>query len=543
MLKCSERVFFLTVFGELLCRLLTSGFFRQDAIWPLPEEKRPRILGLTASFLNGSISNLVQKRRKLESLMLSTIICPDVSAHAQQVSFHQVRWLPDRADFTVVQKHLDNALVKIGTVKEIKKVVSRCRHVADELGKNALFSYIDRVVVEQVLAKVQNLEEIGKKEERALVSAQKMRSSLPILQAELDKMKSGLKGEPTIQAMPSRSNKLEKLIELLSKILAEEQYSGIVFVEQAALVSALAKELNEALNISCGAVAGTQYQSTADRDKQIQKFREAEILLLVSTQALQEGIDVSGCGFVVRYSKISTTKAHIQGSGAFSSFECLLLTVPFLGRARHKNAKVYYFENDPDQERSKEVSMQEAAKDQTLSLSTTELREASKVVFLAQKHPFPFSSQSEQGQVNVNNCKQIFCQYCAGILGASVVPTKHLYTFEKNAPGVEERKILSIRYPSPDGWIEVNRSEWLDFFEGDDINLLFPRDRSKNKSTADKLELCFVYVVVVRLRERGFLDANNNINGNVPLRARSLCRLNSVADNGITISNTIYQTE
>jgi len=39
---------------------------------------RPRILGLTASFNNGSSKNLSQKRLKLEQTLMSRMFCPEV---------------------------------------------------------------------------------------------------------------------------------------------------------------------------------------------------------------------------------------------------------------------------------------------------------------------------------------------------------------------------------------------------------------------------------------------------------------------------------
>ena len=41
-------------------------------------DQGPRILGLTASFVNGNLKNIDQKRQQLEALLLSTIICPAV---------------------------------------------------------------------------------------------------------------------------------------------------------------------------------------------------------------------------------------------------------------------------------------------------------------------------------------------------------------------------------------------------------------------------------------------------------------------------------
>ena len=62
--------------------------------------------------------------------------------------------------------------------------------------------------------------------------------------------------------------------------------------------------------------------------------------VLVCTSALEEGIDVSSCEFVVRFSEVNTTKSFIQGSG----------------RARKKHSMVYAFMNDVDHERAQVAS-------------------------------------------------------------------------------------------------------------------------------------------------------------------------------------------
>ena len=47
-----------------------------------------------------------------------------------------------------------------------------------------------------------------------------------------------------------------------------------------------------------------------------QRFKSSEgVRVLVSANAVEEGIDVSDCEFVVRFNPIQTTKSHIQGSG------------------------------------------------------------------------------------------------------------------------------------------------------------------------------------------------------------------------------------
>jgi hypothetical protein len=220
-------------------------------------------------------------------------------------------------------------------------------------------------------------------------------------------------------------------------------------------------------------------------------------------------------------------KAHIQGAG----------------RARHPNAVIYYFENNPAQERQKEAAMTATAKNTSLSLSPSELQSAisSMCVSVDQRHPYPFaaSNAGDCGDVSVFNCKQIFNQYCSITLGKSVRPKVDLYTYA-NKPGTQ--KILSsMRYPTPHGWQSMTETDYMLFWSGVDLEQrVFSPDRIKRKSCSEKEEMCFVYIVVVELRERGFLDRHNR-----PLfrfETKRSCPLTGAVPSGISIKNTVFQS-
>lgn len=509
----------------------------RDGVVPLAAnrgiEACPRILGLTASFINGNLRNMENKRQALEALMLSTIFCPTVEQRIADDRFMYVTWERGSGveqEEEAIASHVEDALERVGAIKEIKKIVSRCLHVFVELGMNALFFYIDKVIVQQIVDKASLLKE---QDQAGIRCACRMLDGLPALREELVELTRKLRSDALVRRTEPTSRKLERLIDLIDEIFAANQasYRGIVFVEQVALVSSLAKQMNDKLapSIRCGAVAGTGYQNQGDRQAQLEKFKNGSIQILVTTATLEEGIDVSECAFVVRYTSIATTKAHIQGAG----------------RARHPNAVIYYFENNPVLERQKEAAMTTAAKNQSLSLSKGEFVAAVSTMNISvdQRHPYPFQTAARgdsSGQVSVYNCKQIFNQYCSICLGATVQPKVDLYTYS-NKPGAQ--KILErVRYPAPSGWQYVTATDNKIFWSGVDLDQVFVADRVKKKSASEKEEMLFVYVVVVKLREQGFLDPHNRPDSRYRLEARRHCPLISDPTIEISIKNTVFQS-
>jgi superfamily II DNA/RNA helicase len=121
---------------------------------------------------------------------------------------------------------------------------------------------------------------------------------LPILKAVLASLTKRLSTDGRVQNPPPTTLKVDKLVQLLQDDFQNHgpEHRGIVFVEQVALVSSLAKVLNDAFrgtNIKCGAVSGTGHQSETDRQTQLNKFRNGEVRILAATAALEEGIDVT----------------------------------------------------------------------------------------------------------------------------------------------------------------------------------------------------------------------------------------------------------
>lgn len=239
---------------------------------------------------------------------------------------------------------------------------------------------------------------------------------------------------------------------------------------------------------------------------------------------------MSDCSFVIRYTAIATTKAHIQGSG----------------RARHKDAVVFYFENNPVQEQLKAHSLSKIARDESLSLSTQDLKKAISAISnpITSRHPYPnklVAGVCNNGIVNVYNCKQVFNQYCSIVLGASVRPKKDLYRYA-NRPG--DQKILSeVRYPTPVGWQSKSSANYRTFWEGIDMGEVFSSaERVKKKSSSDKEEMTFIHMIVVELRELNLLDEHNNPDQSKSFETKRNCPMNQRWPEAVIIKNAVFQT-
>jgi DEAD/DEAH box helicase len=174
----------------------------------------PRILGLTASFVNGNMRDIDKKRRSIEALLLSTIYCPTVEERIGDDRFLPVSWAKTKNEGEhrqAVEEHVETALQVMGNIKDVNKVVKRCAHVFDELGYEALMHYIDKVIVEQIVAKAALLKQQGN--DAATRCAAGMLSGLPSLQRELANLHLKLASDPHLQGSGKKSLKIEALVD------------------------------------------------------------------------------------------------------------------------------------------------------------------------------------------------------------------------------------------------------------------------------------------------------------------------------------------
>lgn len=137
--------------------------------------------------------------------------------------------------------------------------------------------------------------------------------------------------------------KMETLLLLLKGLSSEHR--TLIFVERVAAACCMAKLLSQrgwrALH-----VAGVQGMESSARELHLKSFREGGCQVLVATASLEEGLDVPECRYVIRYDSFSSAKSHVQGAG----------------RARHPEAQVFYFDNDPQQEEETRLALEAVAR-------------------------------------------------------------------------------------------------------------------------------------------------------------------------------------
>lgn len=242
----------------------------------------------------------------------------------------------------------------------------------------------------------------------------------------------------------------------------------------------------------------------------------------MSTEAGEEGIDVPECQFVIHFSELSSTKSHIQRGG----------------RARHKNAEIYYFENDPNSENRKAASVAAVARDTSLASTAHDfkLNAASVSRSTNAKHPYPAERKEGEsgGTVTVFNSKEIFVRYIAKVMGQPINLKEELYSYSET---LGQQQLLAIRYPTPDGLNRIERLEMMEFWKGIKKADVFCLKRSKNMSQAEKRERAFLYIVVVQLRKSGWLDTSNNPSDEAIELTKEKCPLSRTVtfDNGLSL--------
>ncbi|KAJ5101267.1 hypothetical protein NUU61_003489 [Penicillium alfredii] len=204
---------------------------------------------------------------------------------------------------------------------QLKKFVERSCHIYDELGGWAADYFIDASIdqLRRSIHDASSLDELDRMEKVYLLEL------LFSINAPND-----------VPESSHTSPKLQTLLEFQGRMDSPE-FSGLIFAKQRVTVSMLARILSmhpaTKDRFQCAAFVGWSGAGNRrewlgeilSRDMQrdtLSEFKAGKKNLIVATDALEEGIDVSSCSLVICYNKPSNLKSFVQRRG----------------RARHKES-------------------------------------------------------------------------------------------------------------------------------------------------------------------------------------------------------------
>ncbi|CAJ1401879.1 unnamed protein product [Effrenium voratum] len=466
-----------------------------DFMHRLPHAERPRILGLTASYHFGAAKNMSdfkKGRLNLERLLLASMFSPQVEDSGKHWS--PVMWTP--SDFAKDFKkavlptllHAAETLGDAAEVKDFQKLCNRMHHVFEQLGREGLMDYLQKCVLSELERQWQELVQLQDVPAESRQCAQSLLEKLPQVRQILEQLEPWLKD--LVKAAPVASPKLVALHDLLQKEPLKTG-KGIIFVEQVAVTVPLALNLTRHVQRAVEGIYGGMTKK--DQEGIVQRLRSGRTEILVSTAALEEGIDVCDCNWIVRYDKFGTCKSHIQGSGRARA----------AAAGRGGSAHIYYFENDPEEEASKARRMEEVARDQSLALSEEQRKKLEMKPKDAVGGVYPYQKGQE---INFFNCQQIVSEWCQKVLGTRY-NAESLY--QRQVDGASPAPVS--RVPTPDGLKE--------FFAG-----VIAKEQLAGVSALDRAKRRALFVVAWYLREKGLVDERNNAETVQLELAKSACQ-------------------
>lgn len=214
----------------------------------------------------------------------------------------------------------------------IRKLFAKTCHVYEELGSWAADYFI--------LESIRRLRTSAHEEARV-----RMRMGPADLEKRslLKDLVGILEAEPPINITISADyrGRLSPKVECLIKFLIKEEkpgFSGLIFVQQRAVVSVLSQILSvhpETMHrFKCASFVGLSNNANgklvvgdltdaAAQSQALNEFREGCKNLIVTTDALEEGIDIPACHFVVSYNNLPTLKSFVQRRGRARQRESL----------------------------------------------------------------------------------------------------------------------------------------------------------------------------------------------------------------------------
>jgi ERCC4-related helicase len=198
--------------------------------------------------------------------------------------------------------------------EQLRKFLERSCHIWEELGGWATDFYIS-ASIDQLQRSIQEATDMSHLDQVERIYLLELLLAMPVVDT-------GLESNHV-------SSKLQNLLNLLEKS-DKPEFSGLIFAKRRATVSVLVRILSlhpktkDAFH--CGAFVGwasntNRQDSLGDllhRDMQrdtLDEFKAGRKNLIVATDVLEEGIDVSACSLVICFDKPANLKSFVQRRG------------------------------------------------------------------------------------------------------------------------------------------------------------------------------------------------------------------------------------
>jgi len=451
-----------------------------------------KVCGLTASFANVSIKNdaeikLMKIKQTLQDTMRARLISPQNFQEKNRtfegitvvncVNEDTKQLIEDAETFiNNVTRNLDERTKKSELIKLFKNAAT---HILEELGPRGFELFYYNCFLAQAQEKISSSSDYTStcRMEREMNAFYNLILS-DYFHIEMDKFREKHKN--------TTSTKYKKLVELIQE--QANRSKGIIFVERVCLAFPLSILLKQDFPDvhDIYPVTGGGAMCDSRRNTNLDQFRASyQMAILVATSAIEEGLDVPDCEWVIRYNAFHTTRSHIQGTG----------------RARKDNARIYYLDNDPEKEKAYQAALNHVAKqDIEPSYEDSEVIK-NRFELSRMLYNYPYSSNSNC-RLDVANVTAVVQEYIAKVLKSSVSNDK-LATTEYD-PCIPGRKFWkSFKYPANNQWITVTKADvdafWklIDWGNIPDICSL---------PTTKREQRMFLYFVAMQLIESNLLD-------------------------------------
>ncbi|RHZ55743.1 putative RNA helicase/RNAse III [Aspergillus thermomutatus] len=328
--------------------------------------------------------------------------------------------------------------------EQLKRFVDRCCHIFEELGEWAAEYYID-ASIKQLTDRVRDSYMTGDWDEAEKAYLVDFLSKIPASEIQI-----ALNDPDSFRISP----KLGSLLNFLGS-LDEPEFSGLIFVKQRATVSAMTSLLSvhpsTRERFRCAAYVGWS-NGSASKDilgdllnMQLQRdtlddFRSGRKNLIIATDVLEEGIDISACSVVVCYDKPPNLKSFVQRRG----------------RARRKQSTfaIMFPTDDASADVSKwqdlEQAMIEAYQD-----DERQLKSASALESLDEEVMERLTVESTSAVLTADTAMAHLHHFCAVLPSEPYVDTRPVFSFAVSEDGLLKGTVILPSCVHP----KVRRSE------------------------------------------------------------------------------------